>query len=188
MSGHNKWQQIRHKKGIGDQKKGRIFSKLANKITVTARSGANPVANHKLQAVIDEARTANMPKEKIERAIKRVGDKNAARLEELAIEVVGPESLALIITAITDNKNRIMGEIRNILSEYGYKIAGQGAVLWMFDKKGREFIPKYPMQNLSKNSQNNLEELLKKLDDNEDIQEVYDNTTRSSPLHENHRN
>src|SRR3989344_4091336 len=121
MSGHSKWSQIKHKKGVADQKKGRIFSKLSKVISMAARRGPDPAMNMELKNAIEKAKEASMPKENIERAIKRVSDKNAAQLEDLVIEAIGPESLALIITAITDNKNRTMGEVKNILSEYNYK-------------------------------------------------------------------
>lgn len=175
MSGHSKWSQIKRQKGIADQKKGQLFSKLSKVISMAARRGADPTMNVDLKNAIEKAREANMPKENIEQAIKRVAVKNAAQLEELTIEVIGPESLALIITAITDNKNRTMGEVRNILSEFGWKVAQQGAVMWMFEKHGQEFIPKYPLENITENTKNNLEWVLEKLDDNEDVQEVYDN-------------
>ena len=175
MSGHSKWSQIKHKKGVADQKKGQLFSKLSKVISMAARRGADPEMNIELKNAIEKAREANMPKENIERAIKRVSDKNAAQLEELIIEAVGPESLALIITAITDNKNRTMGEVKNILAEHGYKIAQQGAALWMFDKQGRKFVPKYPVDNLSESTKNSLEKIMEKLDGNEDTQEVYVN-------------
>lgn len=176
MSGHSKWSQIKHKKGVADQKKGQLFSKLSKVISMAARRGTDTEMNIELKNAVEKAREANMPKENIERAIKRVADKNATQLEELAIEAVGPESLALIITAITDNKNRTIGEVKNILAEFGYKMGQQGAVMWMFDKKGQKFIPKYPLENLSENSKNSLEQILEKLEDNEDIQEVYENT------------
>src|SRR3989344_8235417 len=176
MSGHSKWSQIKRQKGVADQKKGQLFSKLSKVISMAARRGPDPEMNMELKNAIEKAREANMPKDNIERAIKRVSDKNIAQLEELTIEAVGPESLALIITAITDNKNRTMGEIKNILSEYGYKISQQGGVMWMFDKKDQEFIPKYPVANISENTKNSLEKIMEKLDDNEDIQEIYENT------------
>lgn len=172
MSGHSKWSQIKRQKGIIDQKKGQLFSKLSKVISMAARKGADPEMNIELKNAIEKAREANMPKENIERAIKRVADKNAAQLEELTIEAVGPESLALIITAITDNKNRTMGEVKKILLEFGYK---QGSVMWAFTKQGKGFIPQYPIENLNKETKNNLEKLFEKLNDNEDVQEVYDN-------------
>lgn len=175
MSGHSKWSQIRHKKGIADQKKGQLFSKLSKVISIAARRGTDPAMNVELKNAIEKAREASMPKENIERAIKRVADKNAAQLEELVIEAIGPESLALIITAISDNKNRTMAEVKKILSDFNFKVAQQGAVMWAFTKQGQEFVPKYPIENLGKDTKNNLEKLLEKLDENEDVQEIYDN-------------
>ncbi len=172
MSGHSKWSQIKRQKGVADQKKGQLFSKLSKVISIAARRGADPETNIELKNAIEKAREANMPKENIERAIKRVADKNAAQLEELTIEAIGPESLALIITAITDNKNRTMAEVKKILSEFNYK---QGAVMWTFTKQGKEFVSQYPLENLSKENKSNLEKLLERLDDHEDIQEIYDN-------------
>ena len=100
MSGHSKWSQIKHKKGVADQKKGQLFSKLSKVISMAARRGIDQVMNIELKNAVEKAREASMPKENIERAIKRVSDKNIAQLEELTIEAVGPESLALIITAV----------------------------------------------------------------------------------------
>ena len=172
MSGHSKWSQIKHRKGVADQKKGQLFSKLSKVISMAARRGTDPAMNVELKNAIEKAKEASMPKENIERAIKKVADKNAAQLEELVIEVIGPESLALIITAITDNKNRTMGEVKKILSEFGYK---QGSVMWGFTKQGKDFIPQYPVENISEETKNNLEKLFQKLDEHEDVQEVYSN-------------
>lgn len=173
MSGHSKWSQIKHKKGVADQKKGQLFSKLSKVISIAARKGADPAMNVELKNAIEKAKEASMPKENIERAIKRVADKNAAQLEELTIEAIGPESLSLIITAITDNKNRTMAEVKKVLSEFGYK---QGSVMWGFVKQGKEFVAQYPIENLSEETKSNLEKLFERLDENEDVQEIYDNT------------
>ncbi|OGN13059.1 MAG: hypothetical protein A3C71_00390 [Candidatus Yanofskybacteria bacterium RIFCSPHIGHO2_02_FULL_43_15c] len=170
MSGHSKWSQIKRQKEIADQKKGQLFSKLSKVISIAARKGTDPAMNVELKNAIEKAKETSMPKENVERAIKRVSDKNAARLEELVIEIIGPESLALIITIITDNKNRTMAEIKKILSEFGYK---QGSVMWAFTKQGREFVPQYPIENLSEETKSNLEKLFERLDENEDVQEVY---------------
>ncbi len=172
MSGHSKWSQIKRQKGIEDQKRGQVFSKLSKLISIAARKGTDPEKNIELKNVVERARSFNMPKESIERALKRAAEKDLAELEELVVEAIGPGSINIIITAITDNKNRTMGELRNILSEFGYKIAQQGAVMWMFEKKDREFIPKYPIENLDENTRSNLEKLLEKLNGKEDIQEV----------------
>ena len=173
MSGHSKWSQIKRQKGVADQKKGQLFSKLSKVISIATRKGADPEMNMELKNAIEKARAANMPKDNIERAIKRVSDKGATQLEELTIEAIGPESLAIIITAITDNKNRTMGKVKKILTEFGFKL---GSVMWAFTKQGQEFVPQYPIDNLSEETRNKLEKLFEKLDGNEDIQEIYDNT------------
>src|SRR3989344_7105428 len=97
MSGHSKWSQIKHKKGVSDQKKGQLFSKLAKKISLAAKVGTDPASNYKLQSVIEEARTFNMPKENIERAVKRASEKDAAALNEFVIQAMGPSGVAIII-------------------------------------------------------------------------------------------
>lgn len=172
MSGHSRWSQIKHKKGVADQKKGQLFSKLSKVISIAARRGTDSETNMELKNAIEKAREASMPKENIERAIKKVSDKDAAQLEELTIEVIGPESLALVITAITDNKNRTMAEVKKILSEFGYK---QGSVMWGFAKQGKDFIPQYPIENINEEAKSSLEKLFEKLDDHEDVQEIYAN-------------
>ena len=172
MSGHSKWSQIRHKKGISDQKKGQIFSKLAKKISMAAREGANPSTNYKLQSVIDEARTANMPKENIERAIKRASDKDAAALNELAIQAMGPAGIAIVVEAITDNKNRTINEIKHILSENGFKIVREGSLSWMF---GPNWIPHSPLEIADPLIQQKLDKAFEELDNNDGVENVYTN-------------
>lgn len=175
MSGHNKWSQIKHRKGAADQKKGRVFSKLSRLITLAARKGEDPESNLELKGVLEQARAANMPKESIERAIKKVSDKETNQLEELIIEALGPVGLNLIMIAITDNRNRTMAEIKKILSDHQAKIGQPGSVLWAFDKKGREFTPKYPLALEKEDDREQIEKLLNTLDDHEDIQEIYSN-------------
>jgi len=176
MSGHSRWSQIKHKKGIEDQKRGQIFSKLAKVISIAARKGTDPEKNLELKNAIERAHSFNLPKENIERAIKKVSDKNSAQLEELVIEAVGPESTNFIITAITDNRNRTIGEIKNILSKHESKIAQPGSVMWGFEKVGTDFIAKFPVTIQDQNTKNKLNALFEGLDNNEDVQEVYSNT------------
>src|SRR3989344_6642006 len=114
MSGHSRWSQIRHKKALTDKKKGQIFSKLARLITLAAKRGANPKSNPTLAQAIENAKSVNMPNDNIERAIKKLSDKDQAQLEELAVEALGPGGVALKIRAITDNRNRTMSEIKKI--------------------------------------------------------------------------
>ncbi len=172
MSGHSKWAQIKHKKGISDQKKGRVFSKLANKITIAARSGTDPLANYKLQSTIEEARAVNMPKENIERAIKRATEKEAASLNEITVQAMGPGSVAVVIEAITDNKNRTIAEVKNILAKNGFKMVPEGSLNWMFDAS---WAPKNPLENSDPTMRQKFNQLLEELATNDDVENVHSN-------------
>lgn len=136
MSGHSKWSQIKHKKAIVDAKKGKVFGKLARAISIAARGNADPTTNLRLKAEIDRARTYNMPSDNIERALSRGNDKAAAALIEVQMELIGPGNAALIVSAITDNSNRTINELKQIAQRHGAHMAGQGAVSWMFKKVG----------------------------------------------------
>jgi YebC/PmpR family DNA-binding regulatory protein len=138
MSGHSKWSQINHKKGAADAKRSAIFTKVANMITVAARvGGGDPRNNPRLDVAIAKARAVNMPNDNIERAIKRgTGELEGVTLESLELEAYGPGGSALIIEAITDNKNRTITELRNVLSRHGGKLAESGSVIYQFAKKG----------------------------------------------------
>jgi len=139
MSGHSKWAQIKHKKAITDAKKSKIFSKLAALISIAAREkGGGASMNPKLRLAVEKARAMNMPMENIERAIKRgTGGIESGNLEELLLEAYGPGGKAILISAITDNKNRTLAEIKHILNEGGGKLASSGSVRWMFEEKGK---------------------------------------------------
>lgn len=138
MSGHSKWSQIKHKKGATDAKKSAVFTKIANMITIAARLyGGDINGNPRLEMVIAKAHEMNMPKDNIERAIKRgTGELEGVTLEALTLEAYGPGGSALIIEAITDNKNRTVTEIRNALGQHGGKLANSGSVIYQFHKKG----------------------------------------------------
>lgn len=172
MSGHSKWSQIRHKKGISDQKKGQLFSKLAKKISIAARVGIDPSANYKLQSAIDEARTFNMPKENIERAIKRASDKDTTALNELVIQAMGPAGIAIVVEAITNNKNRTINEIKYILSENGFNMVHEGSLNWMF---GPNWMPHSPLEITDPLVQQKLDKAFEKLDNNDDVENVHTN-------------
>ncbi len=138
MSGHSHWSSIKRAKEATDQKRGKVFSKIARQISVVTREkGGDIDANASLRIVIDKAKKLNMPKENIERAIKRgTGESTEGRLEEFVFEAYGPGGIALIIEGITDNKNRALGEIKQILGKNAGKLASEGSVKWMFDQKG----------------------------------------------------
>ena len=144
MSGHNKWSTIKHKKGAADAKRGKIFSKLIKEITIAARmGGGDPDANPRLRTVIAAAKSENMPKDNIERAIKKgTGELEGVNYEESTYEGYGPGGAAVFIESVTDNKNRAVADIRHIFSKNGGNLGENGCVAWMFDKKGYIAIEK----------------------------------------------
>lgn len=141
MSGHSKWAQIKHKKANTDAKKAKIFSKISRIISIAAaEKGTDPQINAKLRAAIEKAKSANMPNDNIERAIKK-GSSEGKNLSEITVEAYGPFGIAIIIETVTDNKNRTLQEIKNILSDHDGKLANEGSVKWLFDFLGRIEIP-----------------------------------------------
>lgn len=171
MSGHSKWSQIKHRKGIADQKKGQVFSKLANKITIAARGGTDPASNYRLQSAVDEARAANVPKENIERAIKRAEEKDAATVEEVVIQAMGPGGVAVVVEAITDNKNRTISKIRHLFTEHEFKMVPENSLNWMFTQSWK---PHAPIE-AAPEAKERLDKLLETLRENEDVENVYTN-------------
>lgn len=136
MSGHSKWSTIKREKGAKDAKRGAVFTKLGNMIAISARSGTDPVMNSALAMAIEKAKQANMPNANIQRAIDRVNDKNAAVLEEVAYEGMGPAGVGIIIETATDNRNRTLPEVKNALTKNGGRLADAGSVMFQFDHKG----------------------------------------------------
>ena len=138
MSGHSKWSSIKHKKGAADAKRGKIFSKLIKEVSVAARvGGGDPAGNPRLRQAILAAKAENMPKENIERAIKKgTGELEGANYEEAAYEGYGPGGAAVLVETLTDNKNRTTADVRHVFSKYGGNLGEAGCVSWLFDKKG----------------------------------------------------
>ena len=139
MSGHSKWSSIKHKKGAADAKRGKIFTKLIKEITVAARMGGSgdPDANPRLRTAIIAAKAENMPKDNIERGIKKgTGELEGVDYEENTYEGYGPGGAAVFLESLTDNKNRAVADIRHIFSKCGGNLGENGCVAWMFDKKG----------------------------------------------------
>ena len=144
MSGHSKWHTIKHKKGAADAKRGKIFTRLIKELTVAARSGGgDPDMNPRLRTIIAEAKANNMPRENIERAIRRgTGEEPGVSYEEIMYEGYGPGGVALLIQTLTDNKNRTVGEIRHMLGKYNGTLAAENSVAWMFNRKGQVIVEK----------------------------------------------
>ncbi len=138
MSGHSKWSTIKHKKGAADAKRGKIFTKLIKEITVAARMGGGDAAsNPRLRSAVQAAKSENMPKDKIDRGIKKgTGELEGVNYEEVIYEGYGPGGAAVLIESLTDNKNRAVADIRHIFSKAGGNLGANGCVSYLFDKKG----------------------------------------------------
>jgi YebC/PmpR family DNA-binding regulatory protein len=139
VSGHSKWSSIKHKKGAADAKRGKLFSKLSRAIIVAAREGGpDPAANLALQNAIEKARSYSMPKDNIERAIARGSgaDADAADFETVVYEGYGPSGVAVIVEALTDNRNRTASDVRHVFAKNDGSLGGSGAVAWLFERRG----------------------------------------------------
>ena len=138
MSGHSKWSTIKHKKAATDAKRGKIFTRLNKELTVAAREGGgDPESNVRLRLAIDKAKAANMPKDNIERAIKRgTGELEGGELEEIVYEGYAPHGVGVLIEVVTDNRNRAIAEVRHVFNKQGGNMAEAGAVSWQFTRKG----------------------------------------------------
>jgi YebC/PmpR family DNA-binding regulatory protein len=144
MSGHSKWHSIKHKKGALDAKRGKLFTKLIKELTVAARTGGgDPAGNARLRKAIADAKAGNMPNDTIDRAIRRgTGEEAGVSYDEITYEGYGPGGVALLIEAVTDNRNRTVAEIRHIFSKNGGNLGESGSVGWMFEKKGYLVVEK----------------------------------------------
>jgi YebC/PmpR family DNA-binding regulatory protein len=144
MSGHSKWSSIKHKKGAADAKRGKLFSKLSRAIIVAAKEGGpDPAGNLALQNAIEKARSYSMPKDNIERAIARGSgaDADATSFEQIVYEGYGPSGIALLVEALTDNRNRTASEVRHLFSKHDGNLGATGAVAWLFERQGVILVP-----------------------------------------------
>jgi YebC/PmpR family DNA-binding regulatory protein len=175
MSGHSKWAQIKHKKGATDKKRAQLFSKLLKAISAAAKSEPNPQFNPRLRSAIEKAKENNVPQENIEKAVSRASEEK--NLEDLIIEAYGPGGIAMIITAITDNRNRTISEIKHLLNENEAKMANPGSVLWSFEQKAgnSEWAPKFPQETTAADNEK-IGSLVSELEEHEDVQNVITNS------------
>jgi len=143
MSGHSKWAQIKRQKGVADAKRGQLFTKLTREIIVAVRQGgSSPEANFRLRLAVQKARDSNMPLDNIERAIKKgSGELGGATLSEMTIEGYGPGGAAILVQALSDNRNRTLQEVRNLFSRHGGSLGESGCVAWIFESKGLITVP-----------------------------------------------
>lgn len=175
MSGHSKWSNIKRKKGILDAQKGKIFSKMSHLITVAAKQGGgNPDANPSLRLAIDRAKAAKMPKENIDRAIKKgTGVSGGQRFEEVIYEGYGPEGVAFFLKGMTDNKNRTVAGVRNIFDKAGGSLGATGSTSYIFADDFSN--PSFQVGVEDANKKQKILALIKELESHNDIEEVYTN-------------
>jgi transcriptional/translational regulatory protein YebC/TACO1 len=175
MSGHSKWANIKRQKGVNDAKKSKIFSKISRLITVAAKNGGgDPEANSTLRLAVEKAHEARMPKENIEKAIAKGTGQGGAQIYYDAIyEGYGPSGEAFYITALTDNKNRTVADIRNIFSKYGGSLGGAGSTAYIFTPDPEN--PTFTMEINDPAHAASLEHLLEEIEDHDDVQDVYVN-------------
>lgn len=174
MSGHNKFSKIKHKKAASDAQKSKIFSRLSKIITVESKKANGDISSPALATAIETAKKENMPKDTIDRAVKKGTDKDAASLESVTYETYGPGGSAIIIEVLTDNKNRAAAEIRHSLSKHNYELAAPGAASWAFTKEGMDWSANSTV-DLSAEDNDKLEKLIESIEENEDVQGVYTN-------------
>ena len=176
MSGHSKWSQIKRQKGVTDAAKSRTFSRFARLITIEAKKAGGNLSSPGLASAIERAKAANMPKDNIERAITKGASKDAGDLEQVVYEFYGPGGTALIVDALTDNKNRTTQEIKHLISKNGYELGAQGSAMWAFAKSGDGTLsPNEPLMDLNEEDEESLGKLLYLFDEHEDVQQVYTN-------------
>jgi len=175
MSGHSKWSQIKHRKSVDDAAKSRIFARYARLIALESKKANGVLSAPGLSAAIARAKAENMPKENIERAVAKGASKDSGDLEQIIYEVYGPRGVAIIIDALTDNKNRTTQEMKHLLSLQGVELAGPGAAGWAFTKTGGVYVPNEPLVEIDGADEERLSAILEALDEHEDAQQIFTN-------------
>jgi transcriptional/translational regulatory protein YebC/TACO1 len=172
MSGHNKWSKVKNKKAVTDARKGKIYTKMAKLISVELKKANGDAKATNVLAIVKKARENNVPNENIERALKK--NDNAVQMESIVYEAYGPGGVALIIEALTDNRNKAAGEIKHILVENGSALAAPGSASWAFNKTIEGYLPN-TMVEISEEDGLKLDKLIEELEDNDEVQEIYTN-------------
>ncbi len=175
MSGHNKWSKIKHKKAASDAQKSKIFSKHAALITMEVKKSGGDVNSANVLSAIERAKKDSMPKDNIERALKRGTGEGAGNLEEIMYEGYGPGGVAILIHTVTDNNNRTASEIRHIFSKSGLELGTPGSAAWAFTKAADGYIPSSPI-NLDNETKQKLVDFIDKLEELDDVTNIYSAT------------
>lgn len=180
MSGHNKWSKIKNKKAVTDAQKSKIFGKLVRFIAVESKKAKGDINAPGLRAVIEKAKEENVPSDNIERAIKKGAGGESGETEQITYEAYGPGGCALIIEALTENRNKAAQEIKHILTKNGFELAVPGSASWAFEKNppagggSSGWLPKNNMQ-ISEEDGVKLSNLIEELEENDEVQEVFTN-------------
>src|SRR5581483_398087 len=169
MAGHSKWAQIKRQKAVTDAAKSRAFSRFARLITIESKKANGNASSPGLVSAIERAKAANMPKDNIERAIAKGTSKDANELENVAYEFYGPGGVAIVVSALTDNKNRTTQEVKHLLSKNGYELGTPGSALWAFSKTpSGQYVPNEPLMDVAGTDEEKLGQILELLDEHED--------------------
>jgi YebC/PmpR family DNA-binding regulatory protein len=176
MSGHNKWSKIKNKKAVTDAQKSKVFGKLVRFVAVESKKAKGDVNSPGLRTAIEKAKEANVPSDNIERAVKKGMGGEGGEMEQITYEAYGPGGCALIIEALTENRNKAAQEIKHILSENGFELATPGSASWAFEKVQsiNEWTPKNTLPIFEEDS-TKLEKLIEELEENDEVQEVFTN-------------
>ena len=174
MGGHNKWSQIKHHKGAADAAKSNVWGKLSRRITVESKKCGGDVTLPSLRAIIEKAKSTNMPKDGIDRAVAKGISADAGSLESISYETYGPGGVAIIIEALTDSRNRTAQEMKHLLAEIGLALASPGSAMWAFEKTADGYAPKTTVK-LSEQDKEKLQKVLEQVNANDDVEEVYTN-------------
>lgn len=174
MGGHNKWSQIKRQKGAADAAKSNLWGKLSRRITVESRKANGDTALPALRAIIEKAKSVNMPKDAIERAISKGTSADAGEMESIIYETYSPIGVAILVETLTDSRNRTAQEIKHLLSQNGLALAAPGSALWAFEKTGDGYGAKTTVP-LSADDAARLDEILEKIGEHDDVEEIYTN-------------
>lgn len=174
MSGHNKWSKIKHKKGAEDARKSKIFSKYVKLITSESKNANGDINSPGLATAIESAKRENMPKDTIDRAVKKGTDAGTMAMESVTYEAYGPAGVAMIIEGLTDNKNRAAAEVRHILSKNGLELAAPGAASWAFSKEGTEWVANQTTP-ITEEDGEKLGRIVDALEESEEVDAVFTN-------------
>lgn len=175
MSGHSKWSQIKRQKSVTDAARSRVFSRYARLIALESKRALGNLSAPSLAVAITRAKAANMPRDNIERAVANGVSRDGGHLEQILYEAYGPGGVALLIDALTDNKNRTTQEIKHLLLQQGVELASPGAARWVFTKQGGAYTPHTPLVELAGEDGERLGIVLEALDEHDDVQRTFTN-------------